>query len=86
MPNATLCGKAIAEMVLGAESDGPYEYVTDRLVKTGELPQAYAITKERMERCKALESVQAQDAKWKDEVKEVNDMMSAQAQGVSKVG
>ncbi len=79
MPNATLCGKAIADMVLGAESDGPYEYVTERLVKTGDLPQAYVITEERMERCKALETVQAQDVKWKVDVKELDETMAAQA-------
>ena len=63
MPNASLCGKAVAEMVLGAESEAPYEYMTERLVQTGDLPQAYVITKERMKRCEALESVQAQDTR-----------------------
>ena len=84
MPNGTLCGKAIVEMVLGAESDGPYEYVTERLIDSGNLPQAYVITKERMERCKALDSVQAQDDKWKVGVKELDEMMEAQADKVSK--
>ena len=64
MPNGTLCGKAIVEMVLEAESDAPYEYVTERLVKTGNLPQAYVVTKERIERCSALDSVQTQENEW----------------------
>lgn len=79
MPNATLCGKAIAEMVLGAESDGSHEYVAERLVETGNLPQGYVITKERIERCKALESVHAQEVKWKTDVKELDEMMAAQS-------
>lgn len=85
MPNGTLCGKAIVEMVLHAESEAPYEYVTERLVKTGNLPQAYVITEERMERCKTLESVQAQDDKWKVNVKELDEMMAAQAEELTKI-
>ena len=63
MPNGTLCGKAVVEMVLGEESDAPLEYVTDRLVRTGNLPQAYVISKERMEHCKTLDTVLEQDEK-----------------------
>lgn len=61
MPNGTLCGKAVVEMLLGEESQAPYEYVAERLVKTGQLPAAYVITPERMERAKGLESVRRQD-------------------------
>ena len=61
MPNATLCGKAVVEMVLGDESGAPHEYVTERLVRTGNLPQGYVITKDRIDRCKSLESVIVQD-------------------------
>ena len=75
MPNASLCGKAVVEMVLGAESNAPYEYVTEKLVRTGDLPQAYVITKERIDRCKALKSVQAQDDEWKVDVKLVDNIM-----------
>ncbi len=60
MPNGTLCGKAVVEMLLGEESGAPIEYVEEKLVRTGNLPQAYVITKDRMERCKALASVSLQ--------------------------
>ena len=63
MPNGTLCGKAVVEMLLGEESDVPVEYVAERLVRTGNLPQAYVITKERMERAKMLDEVKVQDEK-----------------------
>lgn len=63
MPNATLCGKAVVEMVLGDESGAPVEYVQERLTRTGNLPQAYVISKERIERCKGLDSVKVQDQK-----------------------
>ncbi len=77
MPNASLCGKAVVEMVLGTESEAPYEYVTEKLVKTGDIPQAYVITKERIDQCRALESVQAQDEKWKKDMRAVNEMMKS---------
>jgi len=60
MPNGTLCGKAVVEMLLGEESGAPIEYVEEKLVRTGNLPQAYVITKDRMERCKALDPVSVQ--------------------------
>lgn len=63
MPNATLCGKAVVEMLLGDESGAPADYVAERLVRTGNLPQNYVITKERMERASRLASVQEQDEK-----------------------
>ena len=63
MPNATLCGKAVVEMVLGDESGAPADYVAERLVRTDMLPQAYVITKERMERASRLGSVYEQDKK-----------------------
>ena len=61
MPNGSLCGKALVEMILGDESGAPAEYVSERLVRTGNLPQAYLITKERIDRAKAMESVLIQD-------------------------
>ena len=61
MPNGSLCGKALVEMILGEESGAPPEYVSERLVRTGNLPQAYLITRERMDRAKAMDSVTAQE-------------------------
>ena len=61
MPNGSLCGKALVEMILGHESGAPAEYVSERLVRTGNLPQAYLITKERIDRAKLLDSVLLQE-------------------------
>lgn len=61
MPNATLTGKAVVEMILGEESTAPLDYVIERLVRTGYLPQSYVITPERIEYCKTLPSVKEQD-------------------------
>lgn len=64
MPNASLCGKAVVEMVLGSESGAPADCVEERLIRRGELPAAYVITKERMERAQEMESVEVQDRIW----------------------
>ena len=61
MPNGTLCGKAVVEMLFGAQSGAHAEDVEERLVRSGNLPQAYVITEERIARARALESVQVQD-------------------------
>ena len=63
MPNGTLCAKAVVEMLLGAESGAPSEYVEERLIRTGNLPKAYLITKERIERCSRLDTVKVQNEK-----------------------
>lgn len=59
MPNGTLCGKAVVEMLLGEESG---DDVAQALVQSGDLPKAYVITSERMERAHRLEEVQVQGA------------------------
>lgn len=63
MPNGTLCGKAVVEMLLGEMSGAPADYVEERLVRTGALPESYLISEERIERCKKLEPVKVQVAK-----------------------
>jgi len=63
MPNGTLCGKAVVEMLLGEESGEAAKAVAESLVQSGDLPNAYVITKERMERAQRLDEVQVQDAK-----------------------
>lgn len=60
MPNATLCAKALVDMLL------PHPHTADvqtTLVTSGALPHAYLITQERIERCEGLESVHVQDEK-----------------------
>ena len=63
MPNGTLCGKAVVEMVLGEESGAPQDYVDEKLVRTGYLPQGYLVSDERIKRCEAMEPVSAQKAR-----------------------
>jgi glycine/D-amino acid oxidase-like deaminating enzyme len=55
MPNGLLCGKAVVEMVLADED------VRQRLVEKGDLPEAYLITKKRIERARRWPTVEVQD-------------------------
>jgi len=63
MPNASLCGKAVVEMMLAEEGDKPgsYESICDRLVKEQQIPQIYIITHERLKASQELPSVAEQD-------------------------
>ncbi|KAL8835369.1 MAG: hypothetical protein Q9170_003358 [Blastenia crenularia] len=58
MPNATLSGKAVVEMLLEEKSGAPADYTMERLIRTGNLPEVYNITKERMQKAAQMESVQ----------------------------
>lgn len=74
MPNATLCGKAVVEMVLkemereqrkgGDETDAmaTHRDVCEKLVKAGDLPRSYLITGERLRKANGLPSVMEQEA------------------------
>ncbi|KAL9123855.1 MAG: hypothetical protein Q9217_006755 [Psora testacea] len=75
MPNGTLCGKAVVEMLLGEESGAPAEYVIDRLVATLGLPRAYLITEERIERCSRLDSVMVQEEKSNKGYRSAEDLV-----------
>ena len=73
MPNATLCAKAVVEMLLSqtqsqaqTQDEQHISFLQDNLVAYGDLPNAYLITKERIHRCRNLDSVELQD--WKAEV------------------
>ena len=63
MPNGTLCGKAVVDMMLAQEAGQSLITVQEQMVKSGDLPKSYLITKERIERCKKLDSVEVQDIK-----------------------
>ena len=63
MPNGTLCGKAVVDMLLGEESGQAAEVVAESLVGSGDLPKAYVFTKERMKRAERLHEVQMQEEK-----------------------
>lgn len=78
MPNGTLCGKAVVEMALTQDRGGAIEQVQNRLVKEGNLPKAYVISKERIERCKNLDSVLVQDHKGIVGVRSLDKLIRAQ--------
>ncbi|KAF2004098.1 DAO-domain-containing protein [Amniculicola lignicola CBS 123094] len=61
MPNGTLCGKAVVEMVLGEEEGRDVGALQEELVGKGELPKSYVISKERIQRARALATVEVQD-------------------------
>lgn len=63
MPNATLCGKGVVEMVLAEEQQGTssYEGVCESLVASGDLPRSYLITAERVRAASELLSVAEQE-------------------------
>ncbi|KAL6718735.1 hypothetical protein ACLMJK_002969 [Lecanora helva] len=61
MPNATLCGKAVVEMIIGQTSSKNLQHIQETLVNNGDLPKAYVISKDRIERSRRLDSVEVQD-------------------------
>lgn len=61
MPNATLCGKAVVEMMLGQLKGADARSIQEQLVENGDLPEAYLISEKRLERCRKLDSVEVQD-------------------------
>ena len=78
MPNATLCGKAVVDMVLGQECGVSVEAVQENLVAEGNLPRAYVITKERIESCERIDSVLVQDTKGVVGVRSIDRLLQAQ--------
>ncbi|KAF2439244.1 FAD dependent oxidoreductase [Karstenula rhodostoma CBS 690.94] len=61
MPNGTLCGKAVVDMVLGeAAGDGIAE-VQARMVEKGDIPKSYLITPERLAKARLWPTVEQQD-------------------------
>jgi glycine/D-amino acid oxidase-like deaminating enzyme len=60
MPNATLCAKAVVGM-MGAEERWELFEFQKSLVEKGDLPNAYIISKARIEACRRLPSVKEQD-------------------------
>ncbi|KAI4214558.1 MAG: hypothetical protein LQ351_002975 [Letrouitia transgressa] len=55
MPNATLCAKAVVNMMLAGEDS--YDTVSKSLVQNGDLPQSYVISHERLEAAQQLPMV-----------------------------
>lgn len=61
MPNGTLCGKAVVDMLLGEEEGKELGDLHEQMVEKGHLPKSYIITKERIERARSYLTVQQQD-------------------------
>ena len=91
MPNATLCAKAVVEMLLAPSSlSSPSSNSSDNsslidvqtsLVNSGALPNAYLVSKERMERCEGLDSVMVQGEKGRVGVRSIDRMVRAMEGG-----
>ena len=78
MLNGTLCGKAVVEMALAEESGVAMSEIQNKLVVDGNLPKAYIITRERIERCKDIDSVKVQDQKGFVGIRSIDRMIKAQ--------
>jgi glycine/D-amino acid oxidase-like deaminating enzyme len=74
MPNATLCARAVVEMMLkddegeegeagfhGLGREGWAEMVKEDMIKAEKIPSSYVVTQERIAHAKALPSVKVQD-------------------------
>jgi len=60
MPNATLCAKAVVGM-MDAEERGELLSFQNSLVERGELPRSYVLSQKRIDACRQLPTVKAQD-------------------------
>ncbi|KAF2032122.1 FAD dependent oxidoreductase-like protein [Setomelanomma holmii] len=52
MPNGTLCGKAVVDMVLGELEGKDLGELQEQMVKDGDMPSSYVLSKERIERAR----------------------------------
>ncbi|KAF2714472.1 FAD dependent oxidoreductase [Pleomassaria siparia CBS 279.74] len=61
MPNGTLCGKAVVDLVLADEAGDDVLALQEKMVKDGDIPQSYIITKERIAKARLSPTVAVQD-------------------------
>lgn len=61
MPNTTLCGKAVVDMLLGEEAGHELGTLQAQMVQSGDIPSSYLLTRERVERARTFLTVQQQD-------------------------
>lgn len=62
MPNATLCGRAVSDMVLAEMEGQKHEDVCKRLVSGGDIPRQYLVTAQRLVKASKLANVAEQEA------------------------
>jgi hypothetical protein len=61
MPNGTLCGKAVVDMLLASEKGADMAEVQRNMVAKGDIPELYLLTEDRIKKAKKLPSVRVQD-------------------------
>lgn len=61
MPNGTLCGKAVVQMVAADKAGEDHSALQEQLVREGDLPRSYLVSEERMERARTWPTVAVQD-------------------------
>lgn len=60
MPLATLCAKAVVDMIIEENNGGDYDKFVDKLVQDGRLPRSFAVTKSRIDEASTLLDVETQ--------------------------
>ena len=61
MPNGTLCGKAVVDMLLAETGGKEIGSVQTEMVQKGDIPKSYLLTKERIDKARKMLTVQQQD-------------------------
>lgn len=61
MPNGTLCGKAVVDMVLADKAGEDVLALQQTMVKEGDIPESYIITKERIAKARMWPTVAVQE-------------------------
>lgn len=63
MPNGTLCGKAVVDMMLGEMEGKELGALQLEMAEKGAIPKSYILSKERMEKARTMMTVAQQDEK-----------------------
>lgn len=61
MPNGTLCGKAVVDMVLGTQHGEELATLQESMVQKGDIPKSYLLSRERIEKARTMLTVKEQD-------------------------
>lgn len=61
MPNGTLCGKAVVDLMLAGQAGDDMLALQDKMVNDGDIPQSYIISKERIAKARSWPTVEVQE-------------------------
>jgi hypothetical protein len=61
MPNGTLCGKAVVDMVLGELEGRAISELQTEMVQKGDIPKSYLLSTERIRKARTMLTVAQQD-------------------------